>query len=404
MNGVRNAATGSNANAEPRTRQKYSEPEYGQLVPAIREQWRKEGGIEALSGGIPTDSAALQTGLVSAATSVEQVPEVDSGAKNEGKPKWKPRSNEQKQAAVDAAQELLMKAVEEMQNDPEAARRALSSLSRFRNRSINNIGLLLIQNRDASRVAGYNEWRAMGYQVRKGETALSQLAPVTKTLTKKDEDGSPVLDSQTGKPQTQRVMLRGRFSVTKVFDISQCDLIEGHTALVDERDIPSQETINDLVASSKKSGLEVLLSEDQGDASDRITKLLNPTAGGWYSRDEKKIVIQSASPLYEQAQTLAHERAHHELQHGKYDQSEPSREIKEIEAEATAFVVLSARGLENKDFTAAYICNWAKDQPKEKVRALWDRISTASKSILAEMETEREAREAKHEMDSTVPA
>lgn len=64
--------------------------------------------------------------------------------------------------------------------------------------------LILSVNPDATELAGYKQWRAMGRQVRKGERAIPIAAPVTR----KQDDGT-----------SRMVNVRG----ARVFDVSQTD-------------------------------------------------------------------------------------------------------------------------------------------------------------------------------------
>ena len=50
--------------------------------------------------------------------------------------------------------------------------------SRFHRYSFGNVVMILSQFQDATRVAGYRAWQDMGRQVRKGEKAITILAPI----------------------------------------------------------------------------------------------------------------------------------------------------------------------------------------------------------------------------------
>jgi hypothetical protein len=57
--------------------------------------------------------------------------------------------------------------------------RMLRMAARMRRYSLNNVLLILAQRPDATQVAGYRTWQTLGYQVRRGETGISILAPMT---------------------------------------------------------------------------------------------------------------------------------------------------------------------------------------------------------------------------------
>lgn len=73
----------------------------------------------------------------------------------------------------------------------------LDVMSRFHNYSSNNIGLILLQKPDASRVAGFNAWKKeFNRFVSKGEKGIAILAPAPyKKIVEVDK-----IDSITKKP------------------------------------------------------------------------------------------------------------------------------------------------------------------------------------------------------------
>src|SRR4051812_5788220 len=85
----------------------------------------------------------------------------------------------------------------------------LDFASKFRNYSMNNLLLILIQCPTATRVAAYRKWTEVGRQVRKGERAISIFAP----LMRKRED------AKTGE---EKRYISG-FRLVPVFDVSQTE-------------------------------------------------------------------------------------------------------------------------------------------------------------------------------------
>jgi antirestriction protein ArdC len=63
----------------------------------------------------------------------------------------------------------------------------LDTQSKFHSYSFGNAVLIGLQKPDATLVAGFNKWKELGRQVRKGEHGASILAPIIRT--KKDEGG-----------------------------------------------------------------------------------------------------------------------------------------------------------------------------------------------------------------------
>lgn len=73
--------------------------------------------------------------------------------------------------------------------------RFLAVARRFHTYSANNVLLILSQRPEATRVAGYKAWQALGRQVRAGERGIAILAPCTYRTrddeTDGDDEGAP---------------------------------------------------------------------------------------------------------------------------------------------------------------------------------------------------------------------
>src|SRR5437773_4549799 len=62
--------------------------------------------------------------------------------------------------------------------DSDGFRRYLDAQARFHSYSWGNVLLILAQRPDATRVAGYRTWQALGRQVRRGEKGVRILVPL----------------------------------------------------------------------------------------------------------------------------------------------------------------------------------------------------------------------------------
>ena len=80
--------------------------------------------------------------------------------------------------------------------------------------------LIMLQDPQATHVAGYQAFKAMGRQVRRGETGIKVLAPITRREPRLDAAGEPLHD-ESGRVH-YRTHLLGTKPVT-VFDIRQTD-------------------------------------------------------------------------------------------------------------------------------------------------------------------------------------
>ena len=104
----------------------------------------------------------------------------------------------------------------------------LSTLSKFHNYSLNNTIMILMQNPNASFVAGYDAWkRNFNRHVIPGGKSMQIIAPyqvnVDMEVEKKDNLGNVIL-LPDGKPQTEiKKQKITKFHLVNVFDISQTE-------------------------------------------------------------------------------------------------------------------------------------------------------------------------------------
>ena len=67
-------------------------------------------------------------------------------------------------------------------DDKDAWQRWLGMAAKLHRYSFNNVMLTMLQKPDATMIAGYRAWQAMGHQVRRGEKAIKILGPVTRKV------------------------------------------------------------------------------------------------------------------------------------------------------------------------------------------------------------------------------
>lgn len=149
------------------------------------------------------------------------------------------RSPEQIAAAADARAERLEGLHQQLAHGVAAIRDGdswadwLAAAAKFHRYSFGNQILIAMQKPDASLVAGYGAWQAMGRQVIKGEKALWILAPVTRRGPRPDPDGALDADDVTEPTTTgadvgdptgpaSRARVVG-FTGAAVFDVSQTE-------------------------------------------------------------------------------------------------------------------------------------------------------------------------------------
>lgn len=100
-----------------------------------------------------------------------------------------------------------------------------------------------------------------------------------------------------------------------------------------------------------------------------------------YARTNERIV--AISPLaFDPVKTMFHEVAHVLLHPGIIsDHEQLPKDVREVEAELTAYIVKSALGLfDNLEYSRGYIRNWITDTSLEKVR--FSKVFAAADTIL----------------------
>jgi antirestriction protein ArdC len=235
-----------------------------------------------------------------------------------------------KQLSEDALNRLLL-ALEQGHSD--ALKNYLAVMSRFHRYSWGNILMIYSQRPDASHVAGFHSWLKLRRYVRKGEKGIVILAPM---VGKKKADGELAEDEQS--------RLFG-FRAAHVFDVSQTEgdpLPEFATATGEPKEYLGR--LKELV-SAKGIALEY---------SDEIAPAKGMSSGG-------KITLLPNLKPGEHFAVLVHETAH-ELLHRTERRSKTTHTIRETEAEAVAFVVSSAIGLDVNTSSSDYIQLHAGDK------------------------------------------
>ena len=200
----------------------------------------------------------------------------------------------------------------------------LNVMSRFHNYSFNNILLITLQNPNATRVAGFQAWRSLKRNVMKGEKGIAIIAPMIGK--NKDEDADKGTRSVFG------------FKVVHVFDISQTegeDLPEFAQSHGDPGEY--HERLESLV---RDRGIDLIYVAPDGGA-DGVSK-------------HGEIHVRPDLPSCEKFSVLAHELAHEILHHGNR-RNETTKTIRETEAEAVAYVVCQAIGVETTTRSSDYI-------------------------------------------------
>lgn len=239
-------------------------------------------------------------------------------------------------------------ALKQLANETEEAKKSdffknyLDAMSRFWDYSPYNQLLIYLQMPTASRVAGFHKWKQLGRNILKGSKAIKILAPAK---SKKDKEEETIT----------------YFRPVSVFDISQT---EG-------KPLPDI----DIEAEGQTAGiLENLLQFCQKQEFKVAFEDLREDLHGYTSNNF--IAINKNKSNNTQISTLLHEIAHALL----HKNSSLTKEQKEIQAEAAAYVIAKYFKIETKSFNylALYDANQEKIMDNLKV------IAECTKAIISE--------------------
>jgi antirestriction protein ArdC len=208
-----------------------------------------------------------------------------------------------------------------------------TAYSAFWNYSLGNQILAMWQLGHAEPINTFVKWKDLGRHVKKGSKALELLMPITVKAKEGDED-----DKKT-------IFLPKRHW----FALSQTDGAEYVPPPIPDFDIAKAER-------------ELEISIEPFHHSDGNCQ-------GYAITDKRIIAINPVA--YDAFKTTAHEIGHVLLHPSTIsaDTQKLTRDIKEVEAELTAYLVCSSLGkTDNLHFSRGYIQNWITDGTVEKVR------------------------------------
>ncbi|HOW72661.1 MAG TPA: ArdC-like ssDNA-binding domain-containing protein [Phycisphaerae bacterium] len=248
--------------------------------------------------------------------------------------------------------EQLAKAVDEQRASKEF-KELLDFQARFHRYSWGNCLLIAISRPDATRVAGFAQWKKMGRTVKPGEKAIRILAPCP--VRRENE--------KTGEEE-ERVF----FKTACVFDISQTSGKDLPCFEVPEVLGHADDLLHKLEAVAARRGIQVAYRQ-LGD-------------GHYGNSQGGRIEIALGHDTAQQAKTLAHELAHERIHRSADGQVDPhtTREMRESEAEAVAYLVCRHFELDVELRASRYIALW--DGDAKILGASLSRISAAARELI----------------------
>lgn len=249
------------------------------------------------------------------------------------------RSRADLHAEAETLHKSIATQVEQLQSSDEWAR-FLRFAGSFHQYSLNNVLLILAQRPDATRVAGYRGWQQKGRQVRTGEQGIRIFGHATTRILKEDDTGE----------ETERQITY--YPIVTVFDISQTDLIDGHT----DDSTPTHQ----LTGTSDHGILAALTAALGTDGWTVTSEPLRGTVNGYTNPATRQVVLRADLSPEHAAKTLLHETAHVFLEHvADLTEYRRHRGRMETEAESVAYVVAGLIGFDTSSYSVGYITHWS---------------------------------------------
>jgi DNA primase len=310
-------------------------------------------------------------------------------------------TNAARQEKLDEAQQRLREGVQALQTGPEW-QRWLAVAARFPEYSFANTVLILKQRPDATLVAGYKAWQALGRQVSKGEAGIQLLAPMVRrqadaNSAQDDHEGAPSGESEPG-PDGPRNRLVG-FRPVYVWDVAQTT----------GEPLPQPPAPRALRGEAPDGLWDTVAAEirRQGFSLER-----GPTgsANGWTDARSRIVRVSDTISGAQAVRTQLHELGHVIL-HANPDADRrqgsagvlPCRGVLEVEAESFAYLLATTHRIEADDYTFPYVATWASDvvggdDVENVIRKTATRVLAAARRTLHRLDTGQAATaEAPHE-------
>ena len=242
---------------------------------------------------------------------------------------------------LNPVQQLITQAVDSLVQQLEAGKSDtliayLAAMARFHQYSFGNILAIARACPAATRVAGYQTWKELGRHVKKGEKGIQIFAPMVVKRRRKDADEvEPDAD-----PHTVVIGFRPVY------------VWESQTA---GSDVPEfSHSVSGEVGAHRDRLIDFLAQQNISLVYDeKIAPALGVSYGG-------RIALLPGQSQAEEFASLVHE-AGHELMHRRERRASTTKTVRETEAEAVAFIVGRAIGLELGTTSSDYIQLYAGD-------------------------------------------
>ena len=267
----------------------------------------------------------------------------------------------------------INKAVDSYIEDPQKLFEFFMFSQQFHDYSYRNKMLIYKQRESARQVAKYSLWKEKGYQVRKGEKALSILAPTFIKIVV-DKKGNRICDLKDITDEVKQKLEQGIYNIRQrrnwyiavpVFDIAQttCPVEEYPAIWKDNFVFGQNEHFKELQQSiTNYLEQELNVSAAAVDDAQRANILAGARGITIYAPEKTLVFYDPELSENQQIKTLIHETAHANLHSPHADEQsckdDLERGLKEFQAELCAGIVCQYYGIDTATATTSYIHGW----------------------------------------------
>jgi antirestriction protein ArdC len=299
----------------------------------------------------------------------------------------KPLSDQERAERRAAERRKMQEAVLALQSS-QGWERWLRSRRYFRTYSLHNQLLIAHQCPEATHVAGFRDWLALGYCVQKRQKALriwAPLAPSKKAIEEWKAEGADPGNA----PKTH-------FRLVPVFDRCQVEPLPEHPGGPAPLEPPSEPVEGEglapltqpLVALAATIGCEVAFEPIAG------------IAHGFHEPASGRIMVDSDPALAANARVaiLVHELAHALVRRDRRE-GDPklSYAEEEVVVEAVAYCVCAGLGLDTGGASVPYVAGWGGERASASIEAYASLIDRLARRIEAVLEADAEAEGGEHD-------
>ena len=286
-----------------------------------------------------------------------------------------------KQNEMGFVKEMLETGMIEIMSDGRKYEEYLRTLSKFYRHNLDNIMLIYKQRPEAIYIDEIDTWEYKFHRhIREGEHGITVLSPsaIHKEMEFKVKDpitNKPVL-GEDGEPLMElRPIMMFVSEPIKVFDISQTygEPLPEIIRVLDSDNSNYRRIMKAIIELLAPVTIE--------------TSLINCKANGYYSKDEKRVVIKEGLSEIQEIKTalrgLAYARIHSEceFEHEIYD-----CEVIEIQAESVAYALCSHFGIVTPEYSFDHISSWSVGKSEDFLKRNLNVIKNTASSLIEGIE------------------